>query len=162
MPALESVLQFCRSVHMLCLTVWLGGLIFQGMVFGPMTKDESADVRRAARRAGRRFTTFLWTGLLAMMVFGLFMVLIRSRFMPPSQGVRYWGLFTVKQVIFVLILLVAFVYTRMLRYLDTPASNGGYDERAELYRSRLARFRTLMIVLGIGDILITEAMVQSG
>ena len=111
------------------------------------------------RKAGRSFTGLLWTSLTLAMVLGVIMFVVSD---CVAHGSRWWALFTAKQPIFILILVAAFIYTRMLRYLDTPSSNGGYDERAETYRLRVKSLRTVMIVLGIGETFISEAMVHSG
>jgi uncharacterized membrane protein len=157
---MDLILTLSRSMHVLCLTVWLGGVIFQDRITERAGRAENADVRRAMRMAGRSFTGLLWTGLTMAMVLGVIMFVVSEHVTHAAHGSRRWALFTVKQLI--LILVAAFVYTRMFRYLDTPSSNGGHDERAETYRLRVKGLRTDMFVLGIGETFISEAMVHSG
>jgi hypothetical protein len=52
----------------------------------------------------------------------------------------------------------AFGYARMLSYLNAPASNGGIDEKAQLYGQRIRQFRRISIFLGISGLLLAAAM----
>ena len=75
-------------------------------------------------------------------------------------GMTIW--LGVKQLIFVLMAVFAFGHTRMLRYLESPSSNGGYDEKAEMYRHRLQQYRTISIALGMVAVFFAAGMRNSG
>jgi hypothetical protein len=70
-----------------------------------------------------------------------------------------WTLFlTMKELVFALMAFFGFAYSRMAMYLEKPVSNGGFDQRAEIYRKRVHHFRRISIALGITALLLASGM----
>ena len=93
-----------------------------------------------------------------MMITGVLMMLLSPRFVWFRYEDRWSVLLLFKQIIFVLMVFYAFGYARMLKYLDAPTSNGGFSDKAELYRHRVTQFRKISIFLGIIALLLGAAM----
>ena len=71
---------------------------------------------------------------------------------------RWTILLGFKIIIFILLVFLTFGSWKMSKYLESPASNGGFNERAEIFRHRLQQFRIIGISLGILTLLIAVAM----
>ena len=145
-------------MHLFSVIVWLGGLMFQGAVADPIIKFENEFARAAIRKVNQRFVGFIWMSVWTMLVTGVLMMLLNPNFKWFQFDNRWSIMLGFKQLIFVLMVFYAFGYARMLTYLDAPSSNGGYDERAELYRHRVHQFRTISIFLGITALLLGAGM----
>ena len=145
-------------MHIFGVIVWLGGLMFQSAVVGPVAHSESELTKTIMRKLGRRFVAFIWMSVWTMLVTGVLLMLLSPRFVWFHYDDRWSVLLAWKQVIFILMIFYAFGYARMLKYLESPTSNGGYNERAELYRHRLNQFRTISIFLGIVALFLAAAM----
>jgi hypothetical protein len=94
-----------------------------------------------------------------MLITGVIMMLLNPNFIWFRYDNRWAILLGFKQLIFVLMIVYAFGYARMLDYLGSPSSNGGFNERAELYKHRVEQFRKISILLGITALLLGAAMV---
>lgn len=149
-------------MHVFGVVVWLGGLMFQGAVAAPIMQTESSDARAAMRKVNKRFIGFVWMSVWTMLITGVLMMLLDPRFMWFQYHNRWSILLGVKQIIFVLMVLYAFGYARMLSYLDKPSSNGGFDEKAELYRHRVNQYRGINIFLGIIGLFLAAGMQYFG
>ena len=123
---------------------------------------ESTDAHAAMKKVNRRFIGFIWMSVWTMMITGAIMMLLDPRFVWFQYNNKWSVLLGVKQIVFLLMVFYAFGYARMLSYLDTPTSNGGFDEKAELYRHRVNQFRGISIFLGIVGLLLAAGMKQYG
>ena len=155
---MDFLLWVCRGMHIFGVIVWLGGLMFQGAVATPIVQFESTDARAVMKKINKRFVGFVWMSAWTISVTGVLMMLLDSRFMWFQYNNRWSVLLGAKQIVFLLMLFYAFGYARMLSYLDVPTSNGGFDEKAELYRHRVNQFRTINIFLGIVALLISAGL----
>ncbi len=149
-------------MHVFGVIVWLGGLMFQTVVASPALREEGDTVKRIRREMAGRFTGFIWMSVWTVGVTGVIMMLLDRRFLWFSYPDRWSVLLGWKEAVFVLMVIYAYAYTRMLRYLDAPSSNGGFDERAELYRHRVDQFRSISIALGLLALFLAAAMVVYG
>ena len=145
-------------MHVFSVIVWLGGLMFQGAVATPIVQFENEHARAVMRKVNQRFTGFIWMSAWTLCVTGVLMMLLNPNFLWFHFEDRWSILLGFKQLIFVLMVFYAFGYARMLKYLDAPTSNGGFDERAELYRHRVNQFRAISIFLGITALLLAAGM----
>ncbi|MBI4546793.1 MAG: hypothetical protein HY707_02350 [Ignavibacteriae bacterium] len=155
---MEFVLWACRSLHVFGVVVWLGGLMFQSAVAMPIIQQESDHVKTAQRLVNKRFIGFVWMSVWTILITGVIMMVHQGHFYGFQYNDRWSILLGFKQLIFVLMIFYAFGYARMLKYLDAPSSNGGFNEKAELYRHRVNQFRTISILLGIVALLLSAAM----
>ena len=92
------------------------------------------------------------------LITGIVMVLIEGKIGFLQFNDRWSILLGFKLLIFILMMFYAFGYARMLTYLDSPSSDGGFDEKTELYRHRTVQFRKISIALGITALLLAVAM----
>ncbi|MBI1803086.1 MAG: hypothetical protein HY033_05920 [Ignavibacteriae bacterium] len=145
-------------MHVFGIVVWLGGLMFQSAVAAPIIQFEGELAKAAMRKVHKRFVAFVWMSAWTMLITGVLLMLLNPRFVWFRYQDRWSVLLASKQLIFVLMMFYAFGYARMLKYLETPSSNGGFNEKAELYRRRLDQFRKISIVLGIAALLLAAAM----
>lgn len=138
--------------------VWLGGMIFETAVAIPALRGEGDEARAALRVLNRRFITVMWLSMWTMLVTGFLLMIRDPRFFWFSYDDRWNLLLGLKQIIFILIAAAAFSYVRMIRYLDSPTSNGGFNERAEIYRRRVGQYRAVNLFLGLVAVLLAIAM----
>ena len=155
---MNFVLWVCRVMHLFGVIVWLGGLMFQNAIIAPLVEYEGEHVNTAARKFNRRFIPYIWMCVWTILITGVIMMLLSPQFVWFQYTDRWSILLLAKQVIFALMVFYAFGYARMFTYLEAPASNGGYDEKAHLYGHRIKQFRKISIFLGIIGLLLTAAM----
>lgn len=96
----------------------------------------------------------VWT----MVITGVIMMLLSPHFLWFQFKDAWSAIVGVKVMVFILMVFYAIGYARMLKYLDSPSSNGGYNEKAELYRHRLDQFRRMSIGLGIVAVFLGAAL----
>src|ERR1041385_876941 len=149
-------------MHIFGVVVWLGGVMFQSAVAMPIVQFENEHARSVMRKVNQRFVGFIWMSAWTMSITGILMMLLNPKFIWFHYDNRWSVLLGFKQLIFVLMVFYAFGYARMLKYLDAPSSNGGFNEKAELYRHRVNQFRTISIFLGITAVLLSAAMSFNG
>jgi putative copper export protein len=145
-------------MHIFGVIVWLGGLMFQSAVASPLIQSESTQVLSAINKINKRFVNFVWMCVWTILVTGLLMMLLNPRFLWFHYDDQWQILLGLKQVVFMLMVLYAFGYARMLQYLEMPASNGGVDSKADLYKHRVVQFRKISIALGIIALVLAAAM----
>ena len=145
-------------MHIFGVVVWIGGLMFQNAIAQPIMEFEGNEVRAAMRKVNKRFIAFVWMSVWTILITGIIMMLLSKMFMW-FQYTNSWSiLLGCKQVVFVLMIVYAFGYARMLSYLDAPSSNGGFNDKAELYRHRVNQYRKMSIFLGIVALLLSAGM----
>lgn len=145
-------------MHLFSAVVWLGGLMYQSAVVAPVAHDQGEAGRVLQKLMGKRFTGIVWMCAWTMLATGAVLMLLSPRFIWFRYADR-WSIFLLlKQIVFVLLVVYAFGLARMEQYLGSPSSNGGFNERAELYKMRVAQFRTISVALGIGALLLAAAM----
>jgi uncharacterized membrane protein len=157
---LEFLIWACRVLHVFGVVVWLGGLMFQNAVVHPLGQTEGAEVQSATLRMYKRFVNFVWMSVWTIGVTGVLMMLFNPKFVWFQYNDRWSTLLGIKQVIFFLMMFYAFGYARMLHYILAPASNGGFDEKAETYGRKIHQFRTINIFLGIVALLLASGMTR--
>lgn len=156
----DFLLWTCRVLHVFGVVVWLGGLMFQNAIAHPISEAEGDDSRSTMRKMNRRFVGFMWMSVWTIAVTGVLMMLFDPRFVWFQFAERWSVLLGIKQVIFLLMIFYAFGYSRMLHYILSPASNGGFDERTEIYSRKIHQFRTINIFLGIIALLVAGGMAR--
>ncbi|HLX12718.1 MAG TPA: hypothetical protein VKS81_07890 [Bacteroidota bacterium] len=148
-------------MHIFGVVIWMGGLMFQGAVAGPIVQFEGPEARTIMRKINTRFVGFVWMSVWTILVTGVLMMLLSPHFIWFSYPDRWSVYLGLKQIIFVLMVFYSFGYARMLKYITSPASNGGYDTKTDLYLQRLTQFRTINIFLGIVAILLAAGMARA-
>ena len=156
---MDFLLWACRVLHIFGVVVWLGGLMFQNAIIHPFAESEGSDARTAAGKIGKRFLGFVWMSIWTIGVTGVLMMLFDKRFVWFQYNDRWSVLLGFKQLVFVLMVFYAFGYARMLHYLLSPSSNGGFDEKTDMFGKRIHQFRTISIFLGIVALLLGAGMI---
>ena len=145
-------------MHVFGVVVWLGGLMFQNAIAQRIVQFESDAAKTAMRKVNKRFVAFVWMSVWTILITGIIMMLLSPRFVWFQYNDSWSILLTCKQVVFILMVIYAFGHARMLVYLDAPSSNGGFNDKAELYRHRVNQFRKMSIFLGIVALLLSAGM----
>jgi uncharacterized membrane protein len=145
-------------MHVFAVVVWLGGLMFQNAVVQPIVQFEGEAAKAAMRKVYKRFTAFVWMSVWTMFITGVIMMLASPRFIWFQYNDSWSILLACKQVTFILMVVYAFGHARMLAYLEAPSSNGGFSDKAELYRHRVNQFRKMSVFLGIVGLLLSAGM----
>lgn len=157
---MDFLLWACRVLHIFGVVILLGGLMFQNAIAHPIAEAEGSNARTAERKMNRRFVGFVWMSIWMIGVTGVLMMMFDRRFVWFRYDDR-WSMFLgFKQLIFLLMIFYAYGYARMLHYLLSPSSNGGFDEKAELYSRKIHQFRTISIFLGIVALLLSGGMAR--
>lgn len=147
-------------LHIFGVVIWLGGLMFQNAVAHPATHPEGPEAHTLMRKMSKRFLGFIWMSAWTVGVTGILMMLFDPRFVWFRYDNQWSILLGLKQIIFILLVFYAFGYARMLHYILKPSSNGGFDERTEIYAQKIHQFRTISIALGILGLVVSAGMVQ--
>ncbi len=145
-------------MHVFGVVVWLGGLMYQSAISIPIAQMEGEISAAITRKMNTRFIGFIWMSVWTILITGILMMLLDQHFQWFHYDNTWSILLGLKQIVFVLMVFYAFGYARMLAYLNVPVSNGGFDEKAGLYRQRLNQFRKISILLGIIALLLAAGM----
>ena len=119
---------------------------------------EGDETRAAMRKVNKRFVAFVWMSVWTILITGIIMMLLSPRFVWFHYNDSWSILLACKQAVFVVMVMYAFGHARMLSYLDAPSSNGGFNDKAELYRHRVSQFRKIGIFLGFIAVLLSAGM----
>ncbi len=149
-------------MHVFGVVVWLGGLMFQNAIVQPIVQFESEAAKNTMRKINKRFIAFVWMSVWTILVTGVILMLTSQQFLWFQYNDSWSILLACKQVVFILMVIYAFGHARMLAYLDAPASNGGFSDKAELYRHRVNQFRKMSVFLGIISLLLAAGMHPNG
>jgi uncharacterized membrane protein len=145
-------------MHIFGVVIWLGGLMFQNAIVQPVIQPEGEQVRAAMRKVHKRFVAFVWMSVWTILVTGVILMLLSDKFIWFEYNNSWSILLACKQGVFILMVIYAFGHARMLAYLDAPSSNGGFNDKAELYRHRVNQFRRMSVFLGIVGLLLSAGM----
>lgn len=146
---MDFLLWSCRILHIFGVVVWLGGLMFQNAVVHPVMHPEGSEAHTLMRKMNKRFLGFIWMSVWTVGTTGVLMMLFDPRFVWFKYTDKWSILLGFKQIIFILLVFYAIGYARMLRYILKPSSNGGFDEKTDIYSQKIHQFRTISIALGI-------------
>ena len=136
-------------LHVLAAVVWVGGMLFLGLVLTPILRGFPAAERAALlSTVGRRFLKIAWTALAVLLLTGPILWSLRAFQITPALGVK-------------LILVVVILYLSILhdfslgpRLVDQLERGGQGEETAKLRRqvALFARVNTVcaLIVLILG------------
>jgi uncharacterized membrane protein len=92
---------FSLALHLGALALWLGGVVFFLIVFGPLTREQESGVALHVLDQGRRaFETLAWTGISLLLVTGIVNLILRRQASASSLGQFYWIALSIKLVVF--------------------------------------------------------------
>lgn len=138
------------ALHVLAAVVWIGGMLFLGLVLAPVLRSQPPSERAALLRAvGRRFLKIGWAALGVLLVTGPILWSVRAFQITPSLGM--------KLILVAVILYLSILHDFSLGPRLTDRLEQG-DQREETLRLRrqvalLARANTLfalmVLILGV-------------
>jgi len=147
-----------RSIHIVSVTVWLGGFIYQRLVFPSAIARGGEHSNSVIRAFNRSFAAVSHAALGLLLITGVILMVSDPRFSLFSSGNRWSTFLIFKQIIFILAAFLLFAYSRMLKYMGGPSSNGGFDERVLVYRERISQYQITSIIFGITAVIFGVAM----
>lgn len=152
----------CRGLHLLGVILWLGGLLFESLAVTPISRQSNDETKNVIRKINTRFVGIVWVSIWMILITGVMMMYYEQRLLHFQFTNRWSILFGLKQLTFILMVFYAYGYSRMLKYLNQPSSDGGFDAKAETYRNRLNLFRNITTALGITAVLLSVGLVYLG
>lgn len=130
-------------LHVLGAVVWIGGMLFLGLVLTPVLRGHPPAERAALLQAvGRRFLRIGWTALGVLLVTGPLLWSVRAFQITPALGVK-------------LILVVVVLYLSILHdfslgpKLVTHLEKDGQGEETALLRRQVALFARVNTVCAL-------------
>ena len=95
-------------LHLLALAMWLGGIAFFLIVFGPAVHDLKAGLGLRLLNRGRiTFELLSWTAIGLLVVTGILNLVLRSQMTGAHLGQYYLTILSVKLLLFVAMVFVA-------------------------------------------------------
>jgi putative copper export protein len=142
----DFVIWAARVMHAAGFAVWVGGLVYQNAVMGPVLKHHNAQGLEPVRTTLVRFQGFTWMCAWTMLTTGVVLMLLDPRFVWFEYSTAWSVMLGFKQLLFVFMLFYAFGYGRMLKRF---IAGGDDPETALLVLHRLRQFGALSVVLGL-------------
>ena len=114
---MEFVLWASRVMHIVSVVVWVGGLIFFNAIFRPIAEHDQATQSHLTVESLKRFQAFIWSSLWPLLITGLLLLALRSRFVWFDFSTWWSRLLLVKEVSFVLLLFFAWQMGKIVQKL---------------------------------------------
>lgn len=137
------------TLHVLGAVVWIGGMLFLGLVLTPILRGHPPKERAALLHAvGRRFLKIGWTALGVLLLTGLILWSLRGFQATPALGAK---LILVVVILYLSILHDFSLGPRLVAHLER-GDQGGENVRLRRRVALLARLNTLfaLVVLILG------------
>jgi putative copper export protein len=154
----DFLILISRSIHIISICTWLGGFFYQRIVIPSSVSKGGEHINSIIRVFNRSFARVSHLALGLLLISGVVLMLSDHRFSLFSFQNRWSTLLIFKQIIFILTAFLLFGYSRMLRYMGTPSSNGGFDERVLIYKQRIDQYQITSIILGTTAVIFGVAM----
>jgi uncharacterized membrane protein len=140
------------TLHLLAVVVWIGGMLFLGLVLTPALRSRPPDERASLLRAvGRRFLKVAWSALGAMLVTGPLLWVERGLEVTPVLGV--------KLILVGVILLLSVLHDFVLGpRLMERLREGGQDEAAVRLRRRVVLLARLNVLCAVAVLILGLAI----
>lgn len=157
---MDFLLWAVRSVHIFSVVVWLGGLMYQGVVTIPVARagqarqndggEEVLDARTLHML--HRFMPFVWMSVWTILVTGIGLMLFNPGFVFGEYRDSWSVLLGLKQVSFALMVFFSFGYARMLRRCIQSSGDAG------AYCRQMVRFGRITVAMGIVALLLAAGL----
>jgi putative copper export protein len=122
-------------LHLIALALWLGGMVFFLVVFGPAVRDLRPDIGMGLLNQGRiALEGIAWVGIVLLMFTGMVNLFLRNQAMGAHLGRTYMFLLSIKLLIFVAMLahhsLQVFKYGPRIAAMTAPVEtqSGSWPE----------------------------------
>ena len=135
--------------------------MYQGAVAIPVARAEQAEFSPLTLHLIRRFLPFVWMSVWTILVTGTCMMLFSPRFVFLEFHDRWSVLLACKQVLFVVMVVVSFGYSRMFSRVDEMMSSQTDSvppAGVEPYYHRMNQFARINVVLALATLLLASSM----
>lgn len=132
--------------------MWLGGLLFQGVVSAPVLLMEAEEFRRIDEKMRNRFAPFVWTSIWTILATGFIMMLLSPRFVWFEYETTWAKLLLGKQVCYVVMLGLTVSSDRAwkrVKALGQVNSGGGSTSLIEEAKRKFVRSSRRNVVFAI-------------
>ena len=155
-------------LHLLALTLWLGGIGFFLVAFGPAVKGLSAGAAIRTLNQGRMaFEGVAWTGIILLMITGGVNLVLRSQESGAHLGSTYMVVLALKLFLFVAMLvhhtLQVFKYGPQIATLteQAPADLAAWPEALSAHWQKWFMLLKLNAGLGLAVMLLGVLLMES-
>ncbi len=155
---MDFLLWTARSLHVFSVVVWFGGLTYQAVVSHPVAAAEKKEFDPFTLHLLGRFQPFVWMCVWTVLVTGVALMLFDTRFVFFVYDSRWSTLLGLKQLVFVLMMVLSFGYARMLGRLRDEVAAGEVTELAVRFHSQMLLFGKLNTALAIIALLLAAGM----
>lgn len=157
---MDFLLWAARGLHLFAVVVWLGGFIYQIAVTSPVMRVEHTEFDRVARHFLRRFMPFVWLSVWTILITGICLMLFSPQYVVFQYQDRWSIALGLKQLTFVLMVVVSFGYARMVAGMDALLSRTELPPLDDLipYHRRVMQYGRINVGLGIVALLLAAAM----
>ncbi len=148
---MDFVLWVCRVMHIISVTVWIGGLIFLNAVLNPVLQHQGMHSGILALSVTRRFLPFLWFSLWALLTTGLLLMLLSPRFLWFDYSTDWSKLLAAKEFFFLLLAGLSWQIRHVVTKLERAIKEENRD--AEGWSLTLQKLLRRSIFFGLLSIL---------
>ena len=153
---MDFVLWVCRVMHVVSVSVWIGGLIYANAVLFPILQHGGLMNTPVAGALARRFLPFLWSSLWTLLITGLLLMLLSPRFVWFDYSSSWSKLLAAKQVLFLLMAGVSWQAGKVTVALEKAINEKSED--AEGWGLALQKLVRRSILFGLLSILSAAGM----
>ncbi len=155
---MDFLLWIARSIHLFCVIVWFGGMMYQTAVTLPVARVEEREFDPLTLHLLRRFQPFVWMCVWTTLVTGVALMLFDTRFEFFRFDSRWSLMLGLKQVIFVLMVFFMTGYARMFaRVADMVRKKDPRENVLQFYRQMMF-FGRVNVALAIVAVLLAGGM----
>ncbi|NNM94135.1 MAG: hypothetical protein HKL88_01570 [Bacteroidia bacterium] len=143
-------------LHIICATLWIGGMLFLVLVLMPAIKN-NANRRELLNNVGIRLRTVGWATLLLLLITGLFNAYYRGISLQYCLSSPYGRLFLYKISIFAIIAAISFYHDFFAGPQAIREMAQGTDSRKFVKLARIIGQLNLLLALAaafIGEIIV--------
>lgn len=124
---MDFVLWVCHVMHVVSAVVWVGGLIFFNAVMRPIVEHEQSAQSHLTLEVLKRFQSFIWLSVWPLLITGVLMMLLSSRFLWFDFSTWWSRLLLIKQLSFLSLLFFAWQMGRVIQRLpEEPQEFSGW------------------------------------
>jgi putative copper export protein len=142
-------------MHVFGVIVWLGGVLYQAVL---ARSEESHQPGSPAHQGMRMFQPFVWMSVWTILVTGIALMVFNPRFVFLRFDDAWSVVLLAKQVVFVLMVIVAFGQARMLARVDELTAQANRRDDAFAYYRQMLRLGKANVVLAIVAVLLAAGL----
>lgn len=151
---MDFMIWMTRGLHLFAVIVWLGGLLFQAVIFAPGIRSGKLPASETVTLLFR-FVPFIWMSVWTVVITGVALMLFDPRFIFFSFESKWSIILAIKETIFLLMVFFSIGYGRMMsRASEETEREGGSTP----YVERAFQFNRINVGLGIVAIVLAAGL----